>query len=116
MKEILFRYYIPVAILLGMAVIVIFLLSQKTIDGRLILTIIGSILSAIYFVQKQKLPFPVYSVGNIELEKLANAVIKNWDATLPTTVIIDKEGNIRNLWSEQVHLSELTSAVKPLIE
>lgn len=55
MKEYLFKFYAFISILMGLIIIIILSMIQKAIDWPLVITIIGSVLSAIYFVQKQKL-------------------------------------------------------------
>ena len=55
MKAIVFRYYIPIAVIACLAAIITVVLVHKQTDWILILTILGGVLSSIYFVQKQKL-------------------------------------------------------------
>ena len=55
MKSFIFRFYVLISILVGILAIIILYSVQKPIDWRLIITIVGGVLSAIYFVQKQKL-------------------------------------------------------------
>jgi thiol-disulfide isomerase/thioredoxin len=67
------------------------------------------------FAQERQLPFPVYTVSNIPLEELANTVIEGWSGLLPTTVVLDKKGEIRQAWAGQITLSLLAEAVDPLL-
>jgi hypothetical protein len=55
MKSFIFRFYVLISILVGILAIIILYSVQKPIDWRLIITIVGGVLSAIFLVQKQKL-------------------------------------------------------------
>jgi hypothetical protein len=55
MKFTMFRYYFPIALAISVILIIVgFIFSQK-LDWKLNLTLVGSIISSIYFVEKQKL-------------------------------------------------------------
>lgn len=55
MKNIVFRHYLPIALAICVGAIVVGFQVQQPINWKLIVTIVGGILSSIYFVQKQRL-------------------------------------------------------------
>jgi len=55
MKHYVFRYYIAIALVLLLATVILAVLACDSVDWKLIVTIIGAILSFVYFAQKQNL-------------------------------------------------------------
>ena len=55
MKHFMFRYYVVIALVLFLATVVLVMLAYDSVDLEIIVTIIGVILSFVYFVQKQAL-------------------------------------------------------------
>ena len=54
-KSFLFRYYLPIALTACLLVIIVALIVRDHVDWKLSVTVVGGILSSIYFVQKQRL-------------------------------------------------------------
>ena len=54
-KNFVLRYYLPIALTACLLVIIVAVIVRDDIDWRLSVTIVGGILSSIYFVQKQRL-------------------------------------------------------------
>ena len=54
-KNFVLRYYLPIALTACLLVIIVALIVRDDVDWRLSVTIVGGILSSIYFVQKQRL-------------------------------------------------------------
>jgi hypothetical protein len=55
LKSFIFRYYLSIALTGCLAVFVVAPIVQDPVNWKLIVTIVGGILSSIYFVQKQRL-------------------------------------------------------------
>jgi hypothetical protein len=54
-KNFVLRYYLPIALIACLLAIIVALIVRDDVDWRLSVTIVGGILSSIYFVQKQRL-------------------------------------------------------------
>lgn len=55
MKFKIFRYYFPMALFVSIVLIIVGFVFQEKLDWKLNITLVGSIISSIYFVEKQKL-------------------------------------------------------------
>lgn len=55
MKFKIFRYYFPIALSVSIILVVTGFFFSERLDWKLIITLIGSIISSIYFIEKQKL-------------------------------------------------------------
>ena len=55
MKHFMFRYYVVIALVSFLATVILVMLAYDSVDWKLIVTIIGTILSFVYFAQKQNL-------------------------------------------------------------
>ena len=55
MKFKIFRYYFPIALFVSVVLIIVGFIFPEKLDWKLNITLVGSIISSIYFVEKQKL-------------------------------------------------------------
>jgi hypothetical protein len=55
MKFKIFRYYFPISLVVAIIIVIAGFVFQRVLDWKLIITLVGSIISSIYFVEKQKL-------------------------------------------------------------
>ena len=55
MKFKIFRYYFPTALFASIVLIIVGFVYLEKLDWKLTITLVGSIISSIYFVEKQKL-------------------------------------------------------------
>ena len=55
MKFKIFRYYFPMALFISIVLIIVGFVFQEKLDWKLNITLVGSIKSSVYFVEKQKL-------------------------------------------------------------
>lgn len=55
MKFKIFRFYFPIALSISIILIISGFVFSENLDWKLIITLVGSIISSIYFIEKQKL-------------------------------------------------------------
>jgi len=67
------------------------------------------------YLEKNDLPFPVYVLDETEPKALAEAMKSEPSGALPQTFLYDKEGTLKEVWSEEITLDMLEAAVKPLL-
>jgi len=108
-KSFLFRYYLPIALAVCFLVIIAVLIVRAHVDWKLSVTIVGGILSSIYFVQKQRLEelrlfkelFTEFNARYDALnEKLNHIIAANQEAEL-TRAEINTLYNYFNLCGEE---------------
>jgi len=68
------------------------------------------------YVKEEKLPFPVY-LFNMQTtpEALKSALRTQVSGALPTTIVYDRSGAVREVWERDTTLDELLETVKRLI-
>jgi thiol-disulfide isomerase/thioredoxin len=69
------------------------------------------------FVQSKELPFPVYVQDGMTPEDLSAALgvaASRWDGAVPATFILDKEGELKKHWFEEIHAVDITRALQSL--
>ncbi len=66
------------------------------------------------FVSEHELPFPVYVTDARSPEGLVKALNLDWEGGLPATFVFDKNGTLRQMWTEEIELADLTKGVAPL--
>lgn len=68
------------------------------------------------FVQKHKLPFPVYILDIPNPDDLARALdMADWNGGLPGTFIYDSERKLIHYWVQEITYVDLTAIIDPLL-
>jgi len=65
------------------------------------------------FVQKRRIPFPVYVINALPDEMLeALGWETDWDGALPATFVLDSQGEMRKTWIRGITFEELSRVVE----
>ena len=109
MKFKIFRYYFPMALFVSIVLIIVGFVFQEKLDWKLNITLVGSIISSIYFVEKQKLEqivlfkelFTDFNKRYDGLNEKLNGILREDQHTELTPEQIDTLYDYFNLCSEE---------------